>query len=284
VVSAIITLNPVKMRTVFIFGLLASSVIAAAPTAAPTEECSGFKIKSDAPASSENQFTYRFFELDASLNVVKVNETGILNSHDMDHVFTICQGSNYAVQLANQGVPASCSPPQWGLTDEQGNGFFNNSCNFNQASEVYFSLESKGFNVLKNVVDFDPTSACSHDNTPKTNDSSSKGFWLHTFWGIFLIVLFCLLGLLLLFFIISACIRACKKDQEATDEERQPLVADKNNNSNRNADLKKEKSIPVAQNQKNNAAAEQPSDKPSRFQSFKDKVFKKNKVEEESKV
>eukprot|EP00475_Leptophrys_vorax_P021163 TRINITY_DN288_c0_g1_i1.p1 TRINITY_DN288_c0_g1~~TRINITY_DN288_c0_g1_i1.p1 ORF type:complete len:463 (+),score=119.56 TRINITY_DN288_c0_g1_i1:725-2113(+) len=59
-----------------------------------------------------------------------------------------------------------------------------------------------------------------HDAIPDQTTSSSNHFWLHTFWGIFLIVLFCLLALAVIGYIAYSCM----KKEKASDAERQPLV------------------------------------------------------------
>eukprot|EP00475_Leptophrys_vorax_P019880 TRINITY_DN2721_c0_g1_i1.p1 TRINITY_DN2721_c0_g1~~TRINITY_DN2721_c0_g1_i1.p1 ORF type:complete len:385 (-),score=104.95 TRINITY_DN2721_c0_g1_i1:71-1225(-) len=70
-----------------------------------------------------------------------------------------------------------------------------------------------------------PTRNVSGVFIPEQTDSSSNHFWLHTFWGIFLIVLFCLLGLLVIGFAVYTYMKKNHKVAAATEGERQPLVA-----------------------------------------------------------
>jgi hypothetical protein len=275
--SAIRSIQSAKsplMRKLSVFtGIVA---LFSAIAASGAQECSGFKISSSPANCSADHFTYRIFQLDENLNLVTVNETGVLNSEDMNHFFTVCdQGANYAVELSNQGAPAFCSPVTWSLIDLQGNEFFNTtSCSFKQASQAYFTLGANGFHYLKNVVDFHVTSSCYHNNTvaPETeaptemndNSAGSKGFWLHTFWGIFLIAVFSLIGLILLLILGSACILACARYQETTDGERKSLIEKKKRNNsgsgesrnNNYTGLKKKKSAKTEgsrQSQNNNS-------------------------------
>eukprot|EP00475_Leptophrys_vorax_P004745 TRINITY_DN1281_c0_g1_i1.p1 TRINITY_DN1281_c0_g1~~TRINITY_DN1281_c0_g1_i1.p1 ORF type:complete len:283 (-),score=79.81 TRINITY_DN1281_c0_g1_i1:76-924(-) len=259
-------------------------------------ECPGFRVHSAVPRCAPDQFTFRVFKVPNpnDLSHLEINVTGVLDTTPLDRLFRFCEGT-YSVQLTNQGVFAECSPANWSVSDENNTNFFDNNCTFLQMSQVWFNLDSENhWNFLKNEVDYGTTvvqgtTVCTRDTTKK--DSSSHGFWLHTFWGIFLIVLFCLIGFILLLVLLVACIRQ-RREKEASDEERQPLVNDNKKKNKKekpnqqqqqqqpNADNKKqEKRKFFARRDKNNNDADEAPEPAPQKKSFREKFFQRNNAE-----